>query len=130
MARRKLTLEKALPYILIVAGIIGLLAAFTLTLDKMRTLESAGYRPGCDLNPILSCGSVMKSAQGSAFGFPNPWLGLPGFAVLVTIGMSLLAGAKFKRWFWLGLQTGLVLGVGFVHWLIYESIYTIHSLCP
>jgi hypothetical protein len=47
-----------------------------------------------------------------------------------VIGAAILAGAKFKRWFWLGLNAGLVFALGFVHWLFFESVYRIHSLCP
>jgi hypothetical protein len=72
----------------------------------------------------------MVSKQGDVFGFPNPWVGLAGFAIIVTIGVAMLAGATFKRWFWLGLQIGLGLGLIFAFWLLYESIYSINALCP
>lgn len=123
-------LARAIPYILIVAGIVGLICSFIITLDKMRLLENPNFVPNCNLNPIISCGSVMSSAQGSVFGFPNPWVGLAAFAVLLTIGVGMLAGATFKRWFWVGLQIGTVFGLAFVHWLFYESVYRIHALCP
>jgi uncharacterized membrane protein len=130
MPKTKLTLQKCLPYILIIGGILGLIAAFVISFDKMRLEENPGYQPSCDLNPIISCGSVMKSAQGQAFGFPNPWIGLAAFAILVTVGVSILSGAKFKRWYWLGLEAGTVLGLAFVHWLFFQSVYRIHALCP
>jgi hypothetical protein len=72
----------------------------------------------------------MQSKQAHIFGFPNPWIGLAAFAVLVTVGMSILAGAKFKRWFWLGLETGIILGLALAYWLLFESVYRIRALCP
>ncbi|HET8709402.1 MAG TPA: vitamin K epoxide reductase family protein [Candidatus Saccharimonadales bacterium] len=123
-------LSRFMPWLLIVGGAIGIVCSFVITLDKMKLLENPSFRPNCDLNPIISCGSVMSSAQGSAFGFPNPWIGLAAFAVLVTIGVGLLAGASYKRWFWLGLLAGSVFGVVFVHWLFYQSVYRIQALCP
>ena len=42
---------------------------------------------------MVSCGSVMKSDQAEAFGFPNPMLGLVAYAVVICVGVSLLAGA-------------------------------------
>ena len=86
--------------------------------------------PTCSINPILSCGSVMKTAQAEAFGFPNPIIGVAGFTVVLTTGAALLAGATFRRWFWLGLQAGVTFGIGFVHWLIFQSLYRIDALCP
>ncbi|MBQ3934392.1 MAG: hypothetical protein II715_01125, partial [Clostridia bacterium] len=45
--------------------------------------------------------------QASAFGIPNPFIGLFGFGVVLTIGVALLAGAKFRAWFWYGFLAGL-----------------------
>jgi hypothetical protein len=69
------------------------------------------------------------SDQASAFGFPNPILGLVGFSVVLTVGMALLAGAQFKRWFWRGLQLGTIFGIAFCGWLFYQSLYSIGALC-
>jgi uncharacterized membrane protein len=129
-AAKAATLEKVLPYILIIGGGIGLLSALIIMLDKLALLKDATYTPACDLNPVVSCGSVMASNQSNAFGFPNPIIGLFAFGVLITIGMGLLAGARFKRWFWIGLQLGTIFGVGFVHWLFFQTVYRINALCP
>jgi uncharacterized membrane protein len=130
MAKKQLTLERALPFILAIAGMIGFLCAAIIMYDKVQILKNPHYVPSCNLDPIIACGSVMQSKQATAFGFPNPFLGLGGFAGLGIIGFGLLAGAKFKRWFWLGLQIGTVFGIGFCHWLFFESVYRIHALCP
>ncbi len=117
-------------WLLIGAGAIGLGAAFTLLVEKIALLEDPSYVPSCSINPILSCGSIMSTDQAEAFGFPNPVIGVAGFAVVLTAGMAVLAGAQFRRWFWLGLQIGVTLGVVFVHWLIFQSLYRIDALCP
>lgn len=130
MNRTKLTLERVMPYLLIVGGVIGLICSFIISLDKLKILENPSYQPSCDLNPIVSCGSVMRSPQGSFFGFPNPWIGLAAFALIITVGVAIVAGAKFKRWFWQGLYGGIILGLVFAYWLLFESMYRIHALCP
>ncbi|WRQ81628.1 vitamin K epoxide reductase family protein [Streptomyces sp. MUM 178J] len=114
---------------LIVTGAAGLLAAWVITIDKFKLLEDPDFTPGCSLNPIVSCGNIMESEQASAFGFPNPMLGLAAYAVAVAIGVGLLAGARYRRWFWLGLNAGTLFGVGFCTWLQYQSLYVIGSLC-
>ncbi|MEO6761729.1 MAG: vitamin K epoxide reductase family protein [Candidatus Saccharimonadales bacterium] len=123
-------LIKALPWILIVCGIVGILASLMITQEKFDLAANPHYQPACDLNPIVSCGSVMQSPQANAFGFTNPYIGLIGFPIVLTIGVAMLAGAKFKRWFWVGLQIGLSLGLVFAYWLLYESVYSINALCP
>jgi uncharacterized membrane protein len=119
-----------IPWLLVGSGVIGLIASFVISYDKVKLLENPHFQPSCNLNPIISCGNVMQSSQGSAFGFPNPWIGLAAFGALLTIGVAILAGAHFKRWFWVGLQIGTVLGLAFVHWLFFQSVYRIGSLCP
>ena len=127
---KKLSVDKSYPYILIITGVIGIASSFFLSVDKFKILQNPAYKPSCNLNPILACGDVLKTHQGSAFGFPNPFIGLAAFAVFVTIGMGMLAGAKYKKWFHQGLQLGTILGLAFISWLFYQSLYKIHALCP
>ncbi len=123
-------LDKALPWILVIGGIIGVIASVMITIEKFDLANNPHYQPVCNLNPIISCGSVMASKQAHAFGFMNTYVGLVGFPVVVTIAMAMFAGAKLKRWFWLGMQAGLSLGMLFAYWLLFESIFRIRALCP
>ena len=129
-SKKKWTLEKFLPWLLLIGGAIGLICAFIIMFEKLELLQNAAYRPSCDLNPVISCGSVMASDQANAFGFPNPIIGLIAYPVLITLGVLLLAGSKFKRWIWGGLLAGTIFGLGFVHWLFFQSVYHINALCP
>lgn len=125
----KWTIAKCLPWILVVGGLLGLIASFMLTIEKYDALQDPSYIPVCNLNPILNCGTVSSSKQSEAFGFYNPFLGLIGYSVVVTIGVALLAGAKFKRWFWQFTVAGLLFAVGFVVWLQFQTLYRIGALC-
>ncbi len=122
-------LKHVLPWLLVVLGAIGLICAFILSLEKIELLKNPDYQPSCNLNPVLSCGSIIRTPQASAFGFPNPFIGLVGYSVVVTVGMALFAGAQFKRWFWRGLQAGTTFGLLFCLWLAYQSLYSIGALC-
>ncbi|MFE6052310.1 vitamin K epoxide reductase family protein [Kitasatospora sp. NPDC056446] len=117
-------------WLLLIGGAVGLFASAVLTLDKIRLLKDPSYVPSCNINPIISCGSIMRSDQAEAFGFPNSLIGLVAFGVVIAVGAGLLAGAAYRRWFWLGLQAGTVFGVGFVTWLMYQALYRIGALCP
>lgn len=122
--------RKIMPWLLALCGIIGFFASFILTVEKIELIKDPSFIPSCNLSPIVSCGSVMKTPQAEAFGFTNSLMGIGGFAIVATIGMALLAGARFKRWFWLGLGAGALFGVVFIHWLFSQSVYVIGALCP
>ncbi|MDV5144416.1 vitamin K epoxide reductase family protein [Streptomyces sp. SBC-4] len=121
--------SKAFAWLLVITGAAGLLASWVITIDKIKLLEDPNFTPGCSLNPIVSCGNIMKSEQAEVFGFPNPMLGLVTYAMVIAIGVGLLAGARYRRWYWLGLNAGTLFGVGFCTWLMYQSLYEINSLC-
>lgn len=122
--------ERPLGWLLLGSGLVGFAAAFTLMVEKIALLRDPGYSPSCSLNPILNCGSIMKTDQAEAFGFPNPLIGVAAFPVLAATGAALLAGARFARWYWIGLQAGVTSAAGFVGWLIFQSLYRIGALCP
>ncbi|NKY96653.1 vitamin K epoxide reductase family protein [Nocardiopsis alborubida] len=123
-------ISRALPWLLALGGAVGLLASTALLVEKVRVLADPEHVPACSINPVLSCGTVMATPQAGVFGIPNPVIGVACFAVVTTVGVALLAGARFDRWFWLGLQAGVLFGVVFVHWLIFQSLYRIGALCP
>lgn len=109
---------------------IGLAAAFTLAVERVKLLEDPNHRLSCDLSPLLSCGSVMVTEQARAFGFPNPFLGIGAFSVVLTLGVLLASQVRLPRWVLDGLAVGGTLGLAFVAWLISQSLYSIGALCP
>lgn len=121
-------------WMMLVGGAVGLAAAIILTIDKVKflTAEAAGESTAlnCDLNAFVSCGGVINTDQASAFGFPNPIIGIVGFTVVLTLGVLLASGVRLPGWIWAGLQIGVLFGIGFVTWLQYQSIYEIEKLCP
>ncbi|MGQ7297267.1 vitamin K epoxide reductase family protein [Quadrisphaera sp. KR29] len=121
---------RRLGLLLAVGGAIGFLAAFTLTVERFKLASDPGYRPSCDVNPFISCGSVMSQPQAALFGFPNPLLGIAAFAVATTLGVLLLSGTPLPRWVRAGWQVGITLGFVFISWLVTQSLYEIRALCP
>ena len=115
---------------MLIAGVVGLAAALTLTVEKIEILINPAYVPSCSINPVLSCGSVMVTPQASAFGFPNPLIGI---VVVHRRGGDRGAGRRqgpAAAVVWVGLAIGTLLGVVFIHWLIFQSLYRIGALCP
>jgi uncharacterized membrane protein len=130
METDKKSLEKILPYIMLIAGVIGLAASLIIWSDTLKLAADPGYHPSCSLNPVISCGSVMKSSEARLFGFDNPYIGLAAFPALIITGIAFRAGVRLKRWVWLGLNAGALFGTVFVHYLFIASVYHIHALCP
>jgi uncharacterized membrane protein len=114
----------------LIAGVIGLAASMALTVEKFKILLNPHYVPSCNVNPIVSCGSVMTTPQASVLGFPNPLLGIIGFTVVVVTGVLAVAKIPLPRWYWVGLALGTLIGAVLVHWLIFQSLYRIGALCP
>ena len=114
----------------LIAGVIGLVSSMTLTVEKIDILANPSYVPSCNINPILSCGSVMVTPQASLLGFPNPLLGIMAFTVVVVGGVLAVAKVPLPHWFWIGSTAGLLVGAVLVHWLIFQSLYRIGALCP
>jgi uncharacterized membrane protein len=114
----------------LIAGAVGLIASVSLTVEKFRLLADSAYVPACNLNPVLSCTSVMATGQASLLGFPNSLIGIAAFTVVGVSGLLAVAKVPLPRWYWLGLTLGALAGAGFVHWLIFDSLYRIGALCP
>jgi uncharacterized membrane protein len=116
--------------LLILTGIVGVYSSFVLVLDRIELLRNPGESLGCDVNPFVSCGTVIESWQGSLFGFPNPLIGVGAFVAPVAVGFGLLAGARFARWFWALFLLGLALAWVFITWLFTQTVFSIGTLCP
>ncbi|MEG0363578.1 MAG: vitamin K epoxide reductase family protein, partial [Aurantimicrobium sp.] len=53
------------PVFLIIAGFVGLTAAFALTLEKIHKLLHPEEAASCDFSVIVQCGKNLGSWQGS-----------------------------------------------------------------
>jgi uncharacterized membrane protein len=123
--------SRALAVFLIIFGVVGWISAFALTLDKFALLEDPDAVLGCNFNPLVQCGENLNSPEGAVFfGVPNPLWGLGGFVAPIAVGVAVLAGARFARWFWIAFNVGVAGALAFVIWLITQSIFKIGTLCP
>jgi uncharacterized membrane protein len=121
-----------LAILLVVGGMVGLIAAFALTLDKIAILENPDFVPGCNVSVLVGCSKNLNSEVGSVFGFPNPLLGLMMFPAPLIVGVASIAGVRFPRWFWAVFTLGMAFAIGFVIYLISNSIFNLELrvLCP
>lgn len=115
---------------LAVLGAVGFIAALALTLEKFALLENPDAALSCDFSLLVGCSTNLNSSQGAVFGVPNPLLGIAFWAAIITVGVALLAGARFARWFWWLVNLGATGALVLVVWFIIQSIYVLGALCP
>ena len=115
--------------LLVIGSTIGFLASMILTIDRFELLTDPQTSLVCDISPFVTCGPVMSSRAGALFGFPNPLLGIAGFALAGTTGVVLLAGATLARWYLVSFEIGCLLAVVFLTWLQTQTLYVIGALC-
>ena len=83
-----MTRDRPFAWLLVITGVIGWLASGALVLEKLEVLKDPNHVTVCDVNPWISCGQVMQTPQSSVFGFPNMFIGIVAFAVIITTAMG------------------------------------------
>lgn len=117
-------------------GAVSMLAALMLALEALWKALDPGYIPSCDVNARLSCSEVAASWQSTLINLPggrpvpNAFIGLPGFAVIVTIGVVLACGWRPPAWFTWCFRAGVLVAAGFSTWLLEQSLFSIGAMCP
>jgi uncharacterized membrane protein len=116
--------------LLVVLGGIGFAASFALAWEKYLAFVDPERTASCSINLFVTCSAAMDSWQGALLGFPNPYLGVAAFPVVITTGVMLLLGTRLPRWYWMSLLAGTVLGQALIFFLMYTSFHVIVALCP
>jgi uncharacterized membrane protein len=115
---------------MLIASLVSLVASFVLAVDALALAEDPNADLGCNINAVISCGTVGSSWQASLLGFPNAFLGLMTEPVVITIAVASLGGVRFPRWFMLVAQVIYTIGLGFAYWLFHQAMFDIGALCP
>jgi len=115
---------------MLIFGITGLVASFTLAVEEFHLIKKPDAVLSCTINLVLNCSTVMQTWQASVFGFPNMFIGLMAFPIVIVVATLGLVKAKLPRWFWVKAQIWYLLGAIFAYWLFFNSLYDIEVLCP
>lgn len=116
--------------VLLIGAGVALAASFVLSIEALILAKHPEAALHCDINAAVSCTAVANHWSASLLGFPNSFIGLVTLPVMVTVGVALLAGVKFPRWFMYGAQLGASMGLVFAAWMLYMSVFEIQILCP
>jgi uncharacterized membrane protein len=112
------------------SAVLSLIASFVLSIDAVRLAQNPAVDLSCNINSVISCGTVGTSWQAHLFGFPNAFLGLVAEPVVITIAVASLGGVRFPRWFMFSAQIVYTIGLIFAYWLFYQAMFNIGALCP
>ena len=116
--------------VMAIAAALGLLASFILSVEAIELAKNANAVLPCDINAALSCGTVGKHPTASVLGFPNAFLGMISFSVLLTVAVAGLMGAKLPKMFMYLAWAGGILGFVAATWMFLVSYLVIGTLCP
>lgn len=112
------------------SGLVGLLAAFVLSIEAWQLAGDSSKTFGCDVNSVISCSTVALTPQAMVLGFPNAFLGIFFEAVVLAISVALFTGTRFPRWYMLSTELLYTIALGFAYWLFFQSYFVIGALCP
>lgn len=118
---------------MLITGIIGSMGSYLLMYERVLLWQNPDHITACNLNIWISCGEVMQSWQASTFGFPNIFIGIVGFPLVIFAALTVFtAGRRIadSRAWWLVMQAGATFAFAMTLWLWYSAVYMIGVLCP
>ncbi len=115
---------------MLAGALVSLFAAFVLAIDALALAADPNTALSCNINAVLSCGTVALSWQAEAFGFPNVFLGLMFEPMVITMALIGISGVKLPRWLALVEQVIYLFATAFAVWLFYQSMFVIGAMCP
>lgn len=110
-------------------GAIGLAASFMQTLEKLTLLKNENAELVCNLNSVFSCTNVLNAWQSSVFGFPNSIMCIVLFTIFGSVALVGATGGKLSRGLRLGIHGLSLFTLGFGLWFLWQSTFSIGSLC-
>jgi len=115
---------------MLIGAVLSLIAAFVLSVEVIHLARNPNASLSCNINAIISCGTVAKHPTNELFGFPNSFIGLMSEPVVIAVAIAGLAGVRFPRLFMFVAQIFYTLGFVFALTLLYISMFIIQALCP
>jgi len=122
-------LQKTYAWILTGGGLAGLVAMTWQAAERVAMLKNPTAPLNCNLSPILDCGTVLGNRLAALFGFPNAFIGIAIFAMLLLGGILLVTGNKPNQRFKGALFAVSTILFLFSVWFFGVSLYSIGKIC-
>ena len=122
-------LSKIHAWVLTLGGLGGMIAMTWQASERISMLKNPTAPLTCNLNPIIDCGSVLNDKLAALFGFPNAFIGMIVFSMLLLSGLFLLTGTKISRSYATIVVILSSILLGFSVWFFGVSLYVIQKIC-
>lgn len=111
------------------ASILGLLASFIQTIERIDFAKNPKVGLSCDINAVFSCSNVFDAWQSSVFGFTNSLLCVVFFAIIAGVALAGTFGGQIHRRLRLILHFFSVFFLAFGAWYLWQSTFVIGYIC-
>ncbi len=115
---------------ILITSLLGVLAAFVLSIDAFEILKNPNVQLSCSINAVINCATVAKTSYSSLLGFPNSFLGMMVEPAFVVVAIAGLYGVKFPRQFMFFVQIAALFALIYAYYLFEISVNVIQVLCP
>ena len=115
--------------LMVVGGGLGMISAGWQTVERIRWAAKPTASSFCEINSVLSCGSVYSHWQSSALGIPNSIIALAVFALAASAGLAGLLGSALSSRYLASVFGVTVFMTAFVTWYLEQSALSIRVLC-
>lgn len=122
--------EKFLYLSMFISATLCLIVSLILSVDALIIAQNPNAVLSCDINSVVSCGTVANSWQAQVLGFPNSFIGLMCEPIIMCLAIAGLNKVRFNRGFMV--TANIIYGIGFVFalWLFSQSAFVIGAFCP
>lgn len=127
---KKFIYQNYIAIFIFIFAVLGFVAAFTLSLDKLDILKNPDQALPCNVNSVFNCGIVMRSKYAEFNGIPWSFLGIAGYPAVMLLALVYIEKKKLSIWLtWL---TTLPAFGAFVlsTYFMFVSAYLIGVFCP
>lgn len=114
----------------LVTSLLGLLAAFVLSVEAIELIKNPNAQFSCSINAVINCATVAQTSYSWLFGFPNSLIGMMVMPIFIVVAIAGLYGVKFPRQFMFAVQVMALSSLAFAFYLFHISIVVIQVLCP
>ncbi len=121
--------ERKLGWVLTVSGILGLFMSYGFAAIRFGLAIDPAASVQCDVGGIVRCSPILLSPGGALLGFPNSFLGIAGFTILLILGVQMVGRDVPPTGFWKIAIIPLSLAVLLVFFFEFYSIGVLGLAC-